>query len=75
MGDRGDTARAVPGDSDRARPWLLAAATDQRREPPPWHPAHAACMETVTIGQPDGDLVGTRIVLRGRAVPPRGKQR
>lgn len=39
------------------------------------HPAHAACRDTVTIGQPDGNLVGTRLVLRSRAVPPRGKQR
>jgi hypothetical protein len=28
-----------------------------------------ACADTVTIGQPDDDRVGTAVVLRSRAVP------
>jgi serine/threonine-protein kinase RsbW len=52
---------------------------DQGRwRPPPTNDEHRrrgiplmqACMDTVTIGQPDDDRVGTWVVLRSRAVPP-----
>jgi serine/threonine-protein kinase RsbW len=33
-------------------------------------PLMRACMDTVTIGRPADDKVGTRVVLRSRAVPP-----
>lgn len=33
-------------------------------------PLMRACMDTVTIGQPADDKVGTWVVLRSRAVPP-----
>ena len=33
-------------------------------------PLMQACMETVTIGQPADDRVGTWVVLRSRAIPP-----
>lgn len=33
-------------------------------------PIMRACMDTVTIGQPANDQVGTWVVLRSRAVPP-----
>jgi anti-sigma regulatory factor (Ser/Thr protein kinase) len=33
-------------------------------------PLMRACMDTVTIGQFDDDPVGTRVVLRSKAVPP-----
>ena len=32
-------------------------------------PLMRACMDTVTIGQPDDDPVGTRVVLRSKAIP------
>jgi anti-sigma regulatory factor (Ser/Thr protein kinase) len=33
-------------------------------------PLMRACVDTVTIGQPDDDGAGTSVVLRSRAVPP-----
>jgi anti-sigma regulatory factor (Ser/Thr protein kinase) len=33
-------------------------------------PIMRACMDTVTIGQPTNDQVGTWVVLRSRAAPP-----
>jgi anti-sigma regulatory factor (Ser/Thr protein kinase) len=33
-------------------------------------PLMQACMDTVTIGRPDDDRVGTWVVLRSNAVPP-----
>jgi len=47
--------------------WLLAPPNDQHR-----HGGIAlmrACMDTVTIGQPDDGRVGTWVVLRSRTVP------
>jgi anti-sigma regulatory factor (Ser/Thr protein kinase) len=48
--------------------WRPAPADDEnrRRGIPLMH----ACMEDVTIGCPDDDRVGTRVVLRSRAIPP-----
>lgn len=36
-------------------------------------PIMQACMDTVTIGQPDDDTLGTRVVLRSKAVSPQEK--
>ena len=50
--------------------WRLAP-TDQEHS----HrgiPLMRACMDTVTIGEPDDGRVGTWVVLRSRAVPPPG---
>lgn len=37
-------------------------------------PLMQACMDSVAIGQPDDKPVGTRVVLRSKAVPPGRKQ-
>jgi anti-sigma regulatory factor (Ser/Thr protein kinase) len=49
--------------------WRLAPIDNEHRRR--GIPLMRACMETVTIGQPDDDRVGTWVVLRSRAVPPR----
>ena len=49
--------------------WRRAPTDDEHRHR--GIPLMRGCMETVTIGQPDDDRVGTWVVLRSRAVPPR----
>jgi anti-sigma regulatory factor (Ser/Thr protein kinase) len=48
--------------------WRPAPTDDQHRHR--GIPLMRACMDTVTIGQPDDGRVGTWVVLRSRAVPP-----
>ena len=47
--------------------WRPAPTDDQHRHR--GIPLMRACMDTVTIGQPDDGRVGTWVVLRSRAVP------
>jgi anti-sigma regulatory factor (Ser/Thr protein kinase) len=47
--------------------WRLAPIDDENRRR--GIPLMRACMDTVTIGQPDDDRAGTWVVLRSRAVP------
>jgi len=55
----------VVRDHGRWRP--APADTENRRR---GIPLMRACMDTVTIGQPDDGRAGTWVVLRSRAVPP-----
>jgi anti-sigma regulatory factor (Ser/Thr protein kinase) len=48
--------------------WRAAPIDDEHRRR--GIPLMRACMDTVTIGQPDDGLVGTWVVLRSRAVSP-----
>jgi anti-sigma regulatory factor (Ser/Thr protein kinase) len=50
--------------------WRLAPTDDENRRR--GIPLMRACMDTVTIGQPDDDRAGTWVVLRSRAVPALG---
>jgi anti-sigma regulatory factor (Ser/Thr protein kinase) len=69
-------AEATPGGQRRVTVivrdhgrWRPAPIDDENRRR--GIPLMRACMDTVTIGQPDDDPVGTWVVLRSRAVPPR----
>jgi serine/threonine-protein kinase RsbW len=58
-------ATVIVRDHGRWRP-APADHENRRRGIPLMH----ACMDTVTIGRPDDDRVGTWVVLRSNAVPP-----
>jgi serine/threonine-protein kinase RsbW len=65
---------AVPGGQRRVT--VIVRDHGRWRPPPLDHenrrrgiPLMRACVDTVTIGQPDDDRTGTAVVLRSRAVP------
>ena len=73
----GEIQATPPG---RHRVTIIVRDHGRWRPPPLEHenrrrgiPIMQACMDTVTIGQPDDDSVGTWVALRSNAVLPRDK--